>query len=85
MLLLADALSKQDQGAEAVLILERASRLEDYRKQALRLLINDALSKEKFDNAYQKLSLLQDEGFDPEIAETMRQLESILASQSLSE
>ena len=85
MLLLADALGKQNQNAEAVLILERASRLEDYRKQALRLLVNDALSKEKFDDAYQKLSLLQDEGFDPDIAETMRQLERILASQRLSE
>ncbi len=82
MLLLADALTKQNKSQEAVLVLERASRLTDYRKQALRLLINDALSNERFDDAYQKLSLLQNEGFDPEIAETMRQLERVLANQN---
>ena len=82
MLLLADALTKQSKHQEAILILERASRLTDYRKQALRLLINDALANERFDDAYQRLSLLQDEGFDSEIAETMRQIERILTTQN---
>ena len=80
MLLLADALEKQGKKRESIQILERASRLDDYRGQALRRLVNDALSKENFEKAYQNLSLLQDEGFDLEIAETLRQLERILST-----